>query len=97
MSSPTSNKANLHIHIHIHIHIHVTDGEGVYRWNNGKTRKGEWQDDKLVKWTSNESFGSIINYTKPRPAHLNKKGNLKIIKETKDYANHRVAAMQQGK
>ena len=72
------------------------NGDGVYRWNNGKTRKGIWHDDKLMKWTSNESFGSIINFTKGRPQHLNKKGNIKIIKEVKEFANHRVAAAQKG-
>ena len=72
------------------------NGEGVYRWNNGKTRKGIWKEDKLSLWTSNESFGQIINFSKGRPSHLNKKGNVKIIKEVKEFANQRVAAVQQG-
>ncbi|GMI50211.1 hypothetical protein ScalyP_jg4768 [Parmales sp. scaly parma] len=58
-------------------------GEGVFRWNNGKTRTGVWKDNKLVQWTGNESFGVIVTFSKGRPPRLNKKGNLKIIKDLK--------------
>jgi len=61
-------------------------GEGIYRWNNGKTRQGIWNHDSLLKWTNKETFGTMINYHRGRPPRLNRKGNLDIIKNVREEA-----------
>ena len=37
----------------------VYHGQGIYRWANGKWRKGEWIDGTRVRWLTNERVGGL--------------------------------------
>jgi hypothetical protein len=37
----------------------VYHGQGIYRWSNGKWRKGEWSMGKRVRWLTNDRVGGL--------------------------------------
>lgn len=69
-------------------------GEGIYRWNNGKTRQGIWRYDKLIQWTHADTFGASVHYYRGRGAHLKGKGNQEKIKHLREEALFKAASVR---